>query len=229
MNSRIDDEKLEFQAVENFSPGRRGPVILQTSDHSSRDIRMMTWGLIPRFASKTQKPDHFFMFNCRVETINEKISFKSLLQRGQRCVVVHNGFYEWAVEAKEKQPYYIYDPSGEPLRFAALYDEFENADGETLETYTILTSPSCTKINFLHHRQPIRLLNDREIDVWLNPASELEQELMPLVREWSTELNYESLSDRYLQLFISHLLPFRDLTFETTITSDISTTKSLQE
>jgi len=38
-------------------------------------------------------------------------------------------FYEWKKRPK-KQPYYIHFEDGRPLVFAALYDSWENAEGE---------------------------------------------------------------------------------------------------
>jgi putative SOS response-associated peptidase YedK len=188
-----------FSKVENFCPGRKNCVCVQQDGNiESRDLVMMTWGLIPRFAPKNQKLDHFFMMNCRVETIAEKRSFKSLLERGKRCVVVHNGFYEWTEEVtKEKRPFYIFDPQDRPMLFAALYDDFETNEGMHLQTYTILTQPACSKLKFLHHRQPIRLMTDAEVDAWVNPTSDLATEIMPLVNGWQQEAVSEGMAAHY--------------------------------
>lgn len=55
----------------------------------------MTWGLIPAWTKKEEKLDFFRMFNARCETVPEKTVFNRLL-KGRRCVVLLNGFYEWA-------------------------------------------------------------------------------------------------------------------------------------
>lgn len=79
------------------------------------------WGLVPSFTKKGEKPDHYRMvmrcfhdfqacqcrygmafrfgrclqFNARSETVAEKGVFKRLCSR-RRCIVLFNGFYEWA-------------------------------------------------------------------------------------------------------------------------------------
>jgi putative SOS response-associated peptidase YedK len=55
----------------------------------------MTWGLVPSWTKKEEKLDFFRMFNARSETVPEKTVFSRLLG-SKRCVVLLNGFYEWA-------------------------------------------------------------------------------------------------------------------------------------
>lgn len=55
------------------------------------------------------------MNNARSDTMLEKRSYKIPLRKGQRCVVVADGFYEWNKTENGKQPYYIYFPkTGKP-------------------------------------------------------------------------------------------------------------------
>ncbi len=55
----------------------------------------MTWGLVPSWTKKEDKLDFFRMFNARSETVPEKTVFSRLLG-SKRCVVLLNGFFEWA-------------------------------------------------------------------------------------------------------------------------------------
>ena len=43
-----------------------------------------------------------------IESVVEKPSFKKLILRGKRCIVLFSGFYEWKLENKLKQPYFVY-------------------------------------------------------------------------------------------------------------------------
>jgi len=55
----------------------------------------MTWGLVPSWTKQGEKLDFFRMFNARSETVPDKSVFNRLLAH-KRCVVLMNGFYEWA-------------------------------------------------------------------------------------------------------------------------------------
>lgn len=58
-------------------------------------MQTMAWGLVPSWTKMGDKPDFFRMFNARCETVPEKSVFSRLLG-AKRCIVLLNGFYEWA-------------------------------------------------------------------------------------------------------------------------------------
>lgn len=51
--------------------------------------------------------------NCRSENILEKKTYKDPLLKGQRCVILADGFYEWRRQAKDRQPFFIYFPQSQ--------------------------------------------------------------------------------------------------------------------
>ncbi|CAL4918449.1 unnamed protein product [Urochloa decumbens] len=133
-------------------------------------IQCMKWGLVPSFTGKTEKPDHFRMFNARSESVKEKASFRRLIPKN-RCLVAVEGFYEWKKDGSKKQPYYIHFQDHRPLVFAALYDTWTNSEGETIHTFTILTTRASTSLKWLHDRMPVILGDHDSVNVWLNDAS----------------------------------------------------------
>ncbi|KAK7339065.1 hypothetical protein VNO77_19708 [Canavalia gladiata] len=155
----------------NVSPGSHMPVVRRedASDSEGYVLHCMKWGLIPSFTKKTEKPDHYKMFNARSESIDEKASFRRLLPKG-RCIVAVEGFYEWKKDGSRKQPYYIHFKDGRPLVFAALYDSWQNSEGETLYTFTIVTTSSSSALQWLHDRMPIILGGKDSIDTWLSSS-----------------------------------------------------------
>ncbi len=58
-------------------------------------VQTMAWGLVPSWTKMGDKLDFFRMFNARSETVPEKSVFSRLLG-AKRCIVLLNGFYEWA-------------------------------------------------------------------------------------------------------------------------------------
>ncbi|KAG4192496.1 hypothetical protein ERO13_A07G159600v2 [Gossypium hirsutum] len=107
------------------------------------------------------------MFNARSESVCEKASFRRLLPKS-RCLVAVEGFYEWKKDVSKKQPYYIHFKDGRPLVFAALYDSWENSEGEKLHTFTILTTSASSTFQWLHDRMPVILGDKGSTDAWLN-------------------------------------------------------------
>ncbi|GAA0139392.1 hypothetical protein LIER_00946 [Lithospermum erythrorhizon] len=169
----------------NVSPGFNVPVVRRDDGKDKGEeegvvLHCMKWGLVPSFTKKTDKPDHYKMFNSRSETIREKASFRRLIPNS-RCLVSVEGFYEWKKDGSKKQPYYIHFKDGKPLVFAALYDSWKNAEGEVLYTFTILTTSSSSSLQWLHDRMPVILGNKESSDMWLNgrPTSNFDTLLKP--------------------------------------------------
>lgn len=60
----------------------------------------MRWGLIPFFAKGV--PLKYSTINARVETVQTGASYRGPWKRGQRCLRIATGFYEWQVQADGK-------------------------------------------------------------------------------------------------------------------------------
>lgn len=153
---------------ENASPGEFLPVI--RSSGGDIQIAAMIWGLIPNWHNKQEKVDHFKAFNCRLESVLEKPSFSNAFSKGQTCVLVLSGYYEWKTEAKEKQPYYVKRRGDELILAAGIYDSYSDSTGKEIQSFTILTTSSRQRsaIFDLHDRTPIFLSSSRQVEQWLS-------------------------------------------------------------
>ncbi|TKY66212.1 Embryonic stem cell-specific 5-hydroxymethylcytosine-binding protein [Spatholobus suberectus] len=174
----------------NVSPGCNMPVVRRedASDSEGYVLHCMKWGLIPSFTKKTEKPDHYRMFNARSESIDEKASFVVCFLKAVifgsldgfftedeinsilTTIVLTSKFYEWKKDGSKKQPYYIHFKDGRPLVFAALYDSWQNSEGETLYTFTIVTTSSSSALQWLHDRMPVILGSKESTDTWLSSS-----------------------------------------------------------
>jgi putative SOS response-associated peptidase YedK len=155
-----------FEANANVAPTQKMPVIVE-QDRVRFEI--MKWGLVPSWAKEEAIGSK--MFNARSETVPDKPAFRSLWKK-KRCLVPMNGFYEWAPkEGKSKQAWKI-SVEGLPIfTLAGLYTEWEEPEGSTLLSFTILTRAATEPMAWLHDRMPLILSPEQEAS-WLNPDTE---------------------------------------------------------
>lgn len=161
----------------NVSPGNEMPIIIRgTQKHL---IRFMTWGLVPAWSKEPHTS--LKLINARKEGLLDKPMWKRLVA-SRRCVVPARGFYEWKLVDGRKQPYYITPLSGDFFCFAGLWDQWQDQKGNTLMTYTIVTTEPNNEMSKIHNRMPA-LLSEKEIEIWLGPTelarSQLDDLLAP--------------------------------------------------
>jgi putative SOS response-associated peptidase YedK len=132
---------------------------------------------------KTLKP----MINARVETIAEKPFFRSALKE-RRCLIPADGFFEWKVDSStgQKTPTYIFPSNKRLFTFAGLWDQWISPDGEVLRTCSIITMPSNSYMETIHHRMPAILPMEYE-QSWLNSEETEIGKLMSLLMSANNE------------------------------------------
>ena len=140
------------------------------SNVNPTEIDNYNWGLIPAWAKDKTIQQH--TLNAKIETLNEKPSFKNNIKN--RCLVIADGYYEWQwldPKGKNKQKYLITLTSEEPFAFAGIWSEWIDINtGELIKTYSIITTEANDLMAEIHNnkkRMPIILNNDNEL-LWLN-------------------------------------------------------------
>lgn len=154
------------------------PILLH--DNKKLIIKNLIWGLVPKWAEG--KNDFKPLNNARVESVDEKPTFRSIVKK-YRCIVIADGYYEWQTTDNGKQPFYIYRNDGGPLYFGGLHQR--NKDHE----FVILTQESEGTIKPIHHRMPL-MLNENQFDQFFD----YEKSVSSLSREQSVELSYHPIS-----------------------------------
>lgn len=144
----------------------------------------MQWGLIP-FWAKEQKIG-YRMINARSETLGERPAYRSSV-RGQRCLILADGFFEWSKKGKGRNPMYIYMASGEPFAFAGLWSSWMSPDGSEIRSCTIVTTDANEAISPFHNRMPVILSPETE-SLWLDPYTETLTDLCHLFKSAPTDL-----------------------------------------
>ncbi len=161
-----------FPSSFNVAPTQNVPVIraIEGEPHGS----LMRWGLIPFFARGV--PPKYSTINARVETVQTAASYRGPWTRGQRCLQVAMGFYEWQVQAdgKTKVPYYIHCNDQPIFAFAALWDSSRTDSGERIESVVHITVPANSLVGEIHNtkqRMPA-ILEKADREAWLTGTPE---------------------------------------------------------
>ena len=155
-------------------------------DGSERSVAKLRWGLVPSWATDTKIGSR--LINARSETVHRMPAFRAAFRR-RRCLVPVNGWFEWRREESGKQPWFIAAEDGTPLSFAGLWERWEH-NGESMETFTILTTAASSGLIAIHHRQP-GIIEPEDFDEWLARDTETER-LLALARR-----AYEGPFDRW--------------------------------
>ncbi|KDR12790.1 hypothetical protein L798_13367 [Zootermopsis nevadensis] len=188
--------KQQYRPSHNVAPTDVTPVLVSGSHfggESERMLQPMMWGMIPVWHKGDYKSHGLSTNNCRLEGLLSSKLYSRPFNKGQRCVVICDGFYEWQTTKGKgnKQPYFIYMPQDEGVRvedpatwscdrseksgwkgpklvhMAGLYDEWTSAEGEVIYSYSVITLDSNSTLSWLHHRMPA-ILEGEQIADWLD-------------------------------------------------------------
>jgi putative SOS response-associated peptidase YedK len=164
----------------NVAPTQQVPVLrMRDGKPEYADVR---WGLVPFFSRG--EPPKFSTINARIETFETAASYRGPWRRGQRCLQLASGFYEWHLDAYgRKSPYLISVADQELFGFAALWDRSVKEDGTVIESCVHITMPANALMANIHntgnnpHRMPA-IVKAEDRDAWLNGTAEEAREIL---------------------------------------------------
>ena len=151
-NIKVDD-------LDNYNahPSQNLPIIKSYSN--GRALESCQWGLTPSWSKKMEKFSP--LINARLETLMEKITFKSLIQTS-RCIIPADGYYEWKRSEKIKMPFYFTREDKELMYLVGVYQNNQ---------FCIVTREASEKISKIHHREPM-VISQAQIPNYLNVKKE---------------------------------------------------------
>lgn len=181
----------------NIAPSQSAPVV-RLGPNGDCECALLRWGLIP-YWSKNERIG-YRTINARAESIATVHAFRSAFER-RHCIVIASGFYEWKQLAHGKQPYRV-TPADAPLfGFAGLWERWKAPSGETIESYTIITTDANEAVREVHNRMPVILAREDygrwldagnpEADVLLRPCPAESVQIYPV----STRVNNARFDD----------------------------------
>jgi len=217
---RIQDFISLFQVIRphllsDFEvPGPRilpyNPALVIRKNKTQNEILPMSFSLVPRWSKEARVK--FATHNARLETVDEKASFKDAFKK-RHCLIPITNFIE---------PIYVGEFKGNMVKIGAtanssvdssvvssvvsvmlacgIWEEWQHPhSGECLESFSILTRsplPFVEKIG--HDRSPIFLTEERALE-WINLESQDSAQYKKFLNESFIEPNLEASIDRPLK------------------------------
>lgn len=172
----------------NIAPGQRLAAI-RDDGRGRRELASLRWGLVPSWSREPSRA--VTMINARADTVHEKPAFRAAFRR-RRCLVPATGFYEWAAppaapgRPARKQPWLLSMHGGAPFAIAGLWERWQPAVGEPLESCTLITCEPNELVQPIHDRMPVILPPARWAQ-WLDPGADDPAALRAMLRPLPAE------------------------------------------
>jgi putative SOS response-associated peptidase YedK len=160
----------EYEPRFNVAP-RDQLAVIPNNEPDALDLQH--WGLLPRWVDDPE--DWNYPINARCETVHEKPSFRDAYAK-RTCLVLSDGFYEWAGDRGSKQPYRICREDGEPFAFAGIWEQWSK-NGTDRESVCIITCDANDVVSDIHDRMPV-ILQESDEPTWLDGDPEVRRELL---------------------------------------------------
>ncbi len=175
----------KYIPVFNCHPTQLLPVI---TSENPEGLSFFYWGINPGFV-KSKGVSQKLLF-APSEELLLKASLKKNL-KNNRCVILADGFYAWKTLSKKgRVPYRFHMNDNMPFAIAGLWDEFDNEEGETIHTFTMITTPASKDVSDIADRMPA-ILNEDLIIEWLNDSNS-EESVISFIKPYE-----EKPMDRY--------------------------------
>ena len=166
--------KATFNEKNNYTPkekinGFAHSKVAVITNEAKEIIQLFEWGLVPFWAK--DKSFQKNTLNAKIETLNEKPSFKSVIKN--RCIVLVDGFYEWQWQdekGKKKKPYLLHFKNDALFALGGLWSVWtDKTNNETINTFTIITKEANELMAQIHNskkRMPFIINQENEMR-WL--------------------------------------------------------------
>jgi putative SOS response-associated peptidase YedK len=177
----LDDKDYYVANYNQIAGGPGLPVVMYNGVEKKNTSVDAVWGIIP-FWSKSLKEGLITAnksVNARVETVEESRMYKSLFEKGQRCLIPCSYYFEhhWIDGGKKKVPFAVKKNDDPIFSTPGLYSTWTDYDtGEIILSYTMLTTEANALMKKVHNggehpgRMPLAIERDME-KAWLSPDS----------------------------------------------------------
>ncbi len=157
------------EAAYNVAPTQTAPVVRQRRDDNRAELALARWGLVPFWWNKPLKEMKFSTFNARSETAATSRVFRNAFKH-RRCLVPVSGYYEWSGPKGRKTPYAIGCRNRRLFCLGGLWER-STIDGDSFDSFTILTTSPNERMAEIHNRMPV-IIDPADYDRWFNDDSD---------------------------------------------------------
>jgi putative SOS response-associated peptidase YedK len=169
----------------NIAPTQMAPVVRRHPETGERHLDLMEWGLL-RWWQRDLKPSR--PIHVRAETLVQKRGPLARAFVHRRALAPADALYEWKTAEHDKQPGALVRSDGQPMGFAALWEECRLTNWRLVLSFAIATTVANSDIAGLHDRMPV-ILEPADWPLWLgevpgDPASLLHPSPAGTLRVW---------------------------------------------
>lgn len=145
-------------------------LVVPNGPKTERYAEMMRFGLVPYYTRDIKTVPGGMYGNARKDTLQNKKA-RAYVEpfKRRRCLIPVSAFYEFReVGPKNKVMHAIYMRDEPMFCLAGLWDSWRDANGEPLNSFSIITTEPNELVSQLHDRMPAIMPRDK-FDLWLDP------------------------------------------------------------
>ncbi len=151
-----------FDPMYNCAPSQMLPV---TTVDQPEMIQNFQWGLISAFANNKKLSPKLFNIDFK-QVVTKPATMRQLTSH--RCVIYATGFFLWKpISKKSLSPYYFQYGNGKAFRIGGIWENYESMEGETFNTFQMITTDSSVDLVSYQDTIPL-ILNKDNGDRWLH-------------------------------------------------------------
>ena len=160
---RVEDDIVLPEWQPNWNVPARSSPLLMHQLAGKRSFASVHWGYHPMWARLKKMP---MLINASLQTVSTGPALRPLFQSG-RAIIPADGWFEWAGEKENKQPWYVMLKNDTPMFLAAITDFWPvNCAIEDTGFLIVTTAPTKNKSTGADQR-PI-VLTAENAWLWMN-------------------------------------------------------------
>lgn len=167
----------------DFVPNEPLPVVRLNPETHQRELVHLRWGLVPSWTTDPSSGSR--LPHARADTVATKPAFRDVF-RQRRCLVVVDSFFLAKSGRDKRRSYVIQMKDGKPFGVGAIWDRWQQADAERVETCAVITTEANEVVSLINDRMPV-IIAEEDYEDWLDTEIFDLQELERMLRPFAAE------------------------------------------